>query len=93
MDVLVYVEASIYQADEENELLAKAGHGSQDHTHAGKLHAGFCLGLLSFLCPHCCRRAGEQVMEDVLRGAGLLSEAVQLQLTQVWLPNPVSGPA
>ena len=35
MDVLVYVEATIYQADEENEVLAKTGDVSADHTHQG----------------------------------------------------------
>ena len=35
MDVLIYVEATIYHADEENEALSQAGHIAPEFIHAG----------------------------------------------------------
>ena len=45
IDILVFVEATIYQMDEENEALAKLGDIAEGHQLQGKLAACSCIAL------------------------------------------------
>ena len=80
--MLVFTEALIYQTDEENELLAKAGQLVPGHTSRGEACPTTTQALVELVCEEC-RLAGEVILEAVLRQEGLFSDAVAAELALV----------
>ena len=85
LDIIVFVEATIYQMDEDNEKLCAAGLQNDQHVLAGSFDAA-AKPYHPFLPPHllqtgCC--AGEAAILSVLKQKGLLDQKVIDELAQV----------
>ena len=88
MDILIFVEATIYQMDNQNEALASAGEAPIGGQLQGVRHlsngevSGYCSARHTAVA---CPAAGEQALTNVLSNKRLLDSRLSDQLQQVQL--------
>ena len=85
LDTIVFVEATIYQMDEDNEKLC--GHGGQEDRHILKGRLALHISTSALQCRQLLSQhaseTGEKAVVEILRQKGLLDQRVTAELAKV----------